>query len=99
MVTKNSIVLIENWYALCLAILSPNIISSEEALKYFEVEVKRELSPIKTKRVICSDDELKEMYELYNRGISYKEIGVIFNLGSEAIRAKIYRYKKKYEVI
>ena len=99
MVTKSSIVLIENWYALCLAILSPDLISSEEALKCFEIKVKRELSPIKTKRGICSDDDLKEMYELYNRGISYKEIGNIFNFGSEAIRSKIYRYKKNMRCI
>lgn len=49
-------------------------------------------------RIICNDSVLAEMAALKDRGLSNKEIGQRYGMDPEAIRVKIYRYKKKIHV-
>jgi DNA-binding NarL/FixJ family response regulator len=85
----------ENWCALYISILKN--VTPEQAFIYLYPKVERNKNI--PKRFICNDNTLREMTALYDSGLSNKEIAQRYGIGTEAIRAKIYRYKKKMNML
>ena len=96
----------ENWYALAVCILNPNF-TIDKAVEYFYSSQKRKYSDARKpksktlnagcKRKRLNEEKVKSIYDMYLQGTSYSEISKKFGTTSEAIRLKIYRYKKKLE--
>jgi len=84
----------ENWYALCIAILTEK--TPDEALQVYGIIRNERIE--NNQRIYCTDNLLKEMYQMKLEGYTNKQIGERFSLGAEAVRLKIYRYKLKLVV-
>jgi hypothetical protein len=80
----------ENWYALYLCIRKRK--TPDEALRNLRIKPKQ----VGIRRGCYKNNEIsKVMYKLSLQGLTYKEIGQEYGLDEEAIRLRIYRYKRK----
>ena len=75
--------------ALALAILSPDVLTPEEAFE--KLEGGKVLQPNRYSRADDSEEMLAEMAEMRENGWTYEEIGYAFLISGEAVSARLKR--------
>lgn len=86
----------ENWCAFCLAILYHDELTPEQA--FIRLEAQRpEACKYRNRftRAPDVDAEVLEMIEMRAAGLSYREIGVVFNITKDAVFKRILRSRPK----
>lgn len=90
----NDFLLKENYYALVLSILKGW--TPEQSFLYFETGKIMRLSSI---RKDITNDDVMDMVALKEQGLTYKEIGDLYNAKKDMIVKRIDRYLNKKKAI
>lgn len=90
-----------NWMALYMCIVSKKQITAGRALFNMGIMSKKDETfkckeqTIYNKRKIFSDEENEKVLELLQTGHTFDELAVDLNTNKKALKARMFRYKKK----
>ena len=95
-----------NWMALYMCIVSKRQITAGKALvdmgimSKADTKTKEEMKEYKhNKRKIFDNKETEEIYKLLKTGTPISSLAKEYNTSKNALRARVYRYKKKLGAI
>lgn len=75
----------ENWYALCIAILTRYTV--EQSIDIINIG--------KVKNTVITKEDVEDMKALKSYGLTYKEIAEIFNINEHTVYRRIKRANKE----
>lgn len=79
----------ENWYAFCIAILKN--VTPEKAFQLYRA------GKSSRKNTSIKQEDVLNMIKLKSQGWTYKKIGELYNLSSQAVCKRIKYYQKKHQ--